>query len=230
MQAGVWAGDGATGGSHRAEELLEERPRQHVPGDRVRYGREDPVQLAQRRLAVRLGGSTRADMVGRRSQRCLAGRHAGTGASDAPPRRGRETGQAFPSFLQFALESEQLQPPRPLRPPTCFPGMRSMRSRVSPSCRSRLRLQNQRSATCSAHTTHLNHHLVRMRPSHANRSSDRRAAQGRALGSCSVRCRGRYLDGRREAGGEDVGGQVGVLRQRLVGAACAEHDDLLRAE
>lgn len=35
-----------------SEELLEEIGRQHVPGDGVSDGREDPVEFAERRLAV----------------------------------------------------------------------------------------------------------------------------------------------------------------------------------
>lgn len=40
--------------SHLSEQPLEQRSRQHVPGYRVGDGGEDPVQLAQRGLAIRL--------------------------------------------------------------------------------------------------------------------------------------------------------------------------------
>ncbi len=39
---------------HLSEEALEEAARQHVPGDAVCDGGEDPVELAQGRLPVRL--------------------------------------------------------------------------------------------------------------------------------------------------------------------------------
>ena len=44
-------------GSHQqilAKELLEERPRQNVPRDGIRDGREDPIQFPQKCLPIRL--------------------------------------------------------------------------------------------------------------------------------------------------------------------------------
>ena len=37
---------------HLAEQLLEQGPRECVPGDRVRHGSEDPIELSQGRLAI----------------------------------------------------------------------------------------------------------------------------------------------------------------------------------
>ena len=54
----------------------------------------------------------------------------------------------FHAMVSVMAVKIQLSSPKGVLRSVCLPGMRSMSSLVSPSCRMRLREQNQRSATC----------------------------------------------------------------------------------
>ena len=57
-------------------------------------------------------------------------------------------GSMFHAMVSVMAVKIQLSSPRGVLRSVCLPGMRSMSSLLRPSCRSRLREQNQRSATC----------------------------------------------------------------------------------
>ena len=59
-------------------------------------------------------------------------------------------GSMFHAMVSVMAVKIQLSSPRGVLRSVCLPGMRSMSSLLRPSCRSRLREQNQRSATCRA--------------------------------------------------------------------------------
>ena len=61
----------------------------------------------------------------------------------------RAWGSVFQAIVSVIAVKIQFSSPRGVFLSVCFPGMRSIRSRVKPSLQSKLLAQNQRSATCA---------------------------------------------------------------------------------